>query len=373
MNEDLYELLGVSRTASAEEIKKAYRKKAREFHPDANPGDSDAEEQFKAVAVAYEILSDPDKRAQYDQYGIDGMRQGFGSQAGGGFDFNIADLFESFFGGGGFSSPFQSHQSVDAQASVSITLSQAAFGVTKNIDVVLNRTCSHCEGSGATPGTPVHACTTCNGMGAVQQMKQTFFGQMMTTSPCPTCQGQGSIVESPCAACGSYGVVATDLSLEITIPPGVDTGSRLRLSGQGPHAGRGGPPGDLYVVISVEPHSHFERHGDDLVMNQQISVISAIFGASVDIETLEGSHVLSIPAGTQTGEIFRLKNFGIGHLRGRGRGDILVHISVEVPSSKKLSEEQREALKQYAELSGEQVNENAEHKSLFEKVKRAFS
>ncbi len=376
MNEDFYEVLGVSRTATDAEIKKAYRAKAREHHPDANDGDSESEERFKAVAVAYEVLSDPQKRAQYDQYGIDGLRGagGFGGQSGAGFDFNISDLFESFFGGSGFSTGFSRAQaSNDAQATVEVSLAEAAFGVTKTIDLTLDRGCQTCSGSGAQPDSNVQTCSTCGGAGAIQQVKQTFFGQMMSTSQCPTCSGFGNIVEQPCQACNSAGVIPTDVSLEITIPAGVETGSRLRLTGQGPSGMRGTPAGDLYVNILVQAHDRFERHGDDLVSVQEISFLSAIFGTTVLIETLDNTESLTIPAGTKSGEVFRLPHHGMGRLRGRGRGDILIYVTVQIPAAKDLTDEQKELLKNYAASVGEEIHEAPEAPSLFEKVKRAFS
>lgn len=376
MNEDFYEVLGVSRTADASEIKKAYRAKAREHHPDANDGNAESEEKFKAIAVAYEVLSDPEKRAQYDQYGIDGLRGagGFNSQSGAGFDFNISDLFESFFGGSGFGGGFSNARaSNDAQATVDVTLSEAAFGVSRTIDLTLDKGCQTCAGTGAEPGSTVQTCATCNGAGAVQQVKQTFFGQMMATTLCPTCSGFGSIIELPCETCRSAGVVPTAVTLEITIPAGVETGSRLRLSGQGPTGMRGTAPGDLYVNINVLPHERFERHGDDLVSVQEISFLSAIFGTTVAIETLDNVESLTIPAGTKSGEVFRLRNHGMGRLRGRGRGDILIYVTVLIPSVKDLTEEQKSLLKSYAASTGEEILEAPEAPSLFEKVKRAFS
>lgn len=376
MNEDFYEVLGVSRTATPDEIKKAYRSKAREHHPDANDGNAESEEKFKAVAVAYEVLSDPEKRAQYDQFGIDGLRgsSGFNSQAGAGFDFNISDLFESFFGGAGFSTGFNNARAHnDGQATIDVTLAEAAFGVTKTIDVTLDRACQTCAGSGAEPGSDIHTCDTCGGAGAVQQVKQTFFGQMMSTSQCPTCSGFGSIINYPCESCRGAGVVAQDVSLEITIPAGVETGSRLRLTGQGPAGYRGTPAGDLYVNINVAPHERFERHGDDLVSVEEISFLSAIFGTTVNVETLDNTETLHIPPGTKSGEVFRLRHHGMGRLRGRGRGDILIYVTVLIPSVKDLTDDQKDLLKKYAASTGEDIVETHEHPSLFEKVKRAFS
>ena len=378
MNTDFYELLGVSRNADSAELKKAYRALARKYHPDANQGDPESEEMFKAISVAYEVLSDPEKRAKYDQFGLDGLRSdgGFSSQSGGSFDFNLADLFESFFGGQGFTpSGFGggARGSNDVQAQVEVTLSEAAHGAIKTISVDLSRTCNTCSGSGSKPGTSPQTCTNCSGSGIVQEVKQTFFGQMMTQSACQVCGGYGSIVYDPCQDCQGNGTIMQDVDLEITIPAGVETGSRLRLTGQGPAGYRGTPPGDLYVAIIVEPHDRFERHGDDLVGVQEISFLSAIFGTTIDIETLDNVETLHIPPGTKSGEVFRLRNHGMGRLRGRGRGDILIYVNVNIPSAKDLNSEQKELLKKYGELSGQTVEEIHEHPSLFEKVKRAFT
>jgi molecular chaperone DnaJ len=373
MNTDFYELLGVSRDADAQTIKKAYRNLARQYHPDANANDPESEEMFKAISVAYEVLSDPQKRAQYDQYGIDGLRSGFGSAGGGGFEFNLSDLFESFFGGGFGSSFSDSRNTYDAQAQVEVSLSEACFGVTKTLSVKMDRPCSICSGTGAQPGTNISTCSTCGGAGVVQQVRQTFFGQMMSSSPCPTCSGLGTIVESPCTNCHSSGVVSQDVELEINVPAGVEKGSRLRLAGQGPSGMRSGAAGDLYVVVDVRDDERFERHGDDLVAVKQISFLQAIFGSLVDFETLDDMQVLHIPPGTQSGELFRLRGHGMTHLRGRGRGDLLVYVNVVMPDSKSLTDEQKDLLKQYGELAGETISETEHHTSLFEKVKRAFS
>ncbi len=378
MQTDFYELLGVGRDADPNQIKKAYRALARKYHPDANPGDKEAEEHFKAISVAYEVLSDPQKKAQYDQFGIDGLRQGanFGQGAQGGFDFNLSDLFESFFGATGFGgSPFGGRASAsnDIQTSLSITLEEACFGVTKTIDLELDKTCDECSGSGAKPGTSPTTCPNCAGAGAVQEIRQTMFGQMMTSSPCGQCSGYGSIIQEPCFKCGASGVIPTSTSLEVNIPAGVETSSRLRLSGQGPSGYRGGPSGDLYVNINVESHPKFERNGDDLVCVEEVSFLQAIFGSIKVIESFDGPVDLRIEPGSKSGDLYRLNNHGMNRLRGRGRGDILVYLNVAIPSAKELSEDQKDLLKKYAELSGEEIIELPEEPSLFQKVKRAFS
>lgn len=377
MNTDFYELLGISRSADSTEIKKAYRNLARKYHPDANPGNEEAEEKFKAISVAYEVLSDPEKRARYDQFGIDGLRSeaGFGAQNGGTFDFNLSDLFESFFGGQGFRNNFSSGNqgSNDVQAEVDITLKDAAFGVTKSLELTLERPCTTCSGSGAKPGTAPVTCSVCSGTGVTQEVRQSFFGQMMVQSLCSNCSGFGSIVETPCVDCEGNGIKPQNVNLEVNIPTGVETGSRLRLSGQGPAGVRGTPPGDLFVSIFVAPHEDFERHGDDLVKVENISFLSAIFGKNVPVRTLESEEILHIHAGTKSGEVYKLHGQGMGRLRGRGRGDILVYINIEIPSAKDLTEEQKELLKEFAQTQSEEIEETSEHNSLFEKVKRAFS
>jgi len=373
MESDFYKLLGVSRNASPQEIKKAYRALARKYHPDANQGDPESEEMFKAISVAYEVLSDPEKKARYDQFGVDGLRgsSGFGGQGGGSFDFNISDLFEAFFGG---ASPFttQAQGTSDAQVQVDVTLSDACFGATKILELNLNRPCEACNGTGAKPPSLPTTCETCAGAGAVQQLSQTFFGQMMTTSACPTCYGMGSIIEDPCQQCQGNGVYAQSHTLEITVPAGVETGSRLRLAGQGPAGPRGTSNGDLYVAINVINDERFVRQGDDLIKTQPISILQAMFGTEIECETLDGNEILHIEPGTQTNEVFKLKGRGMGRLRGRGRGDLLVYIYVEIPSAKNMSEEERKALENYADIIGEEIKEPQGASSIFEKVKRAF-
>lgn len=380
MEQDFYKLLGVSRDADVTEIKKAYRNLARKYHPDKNHGDPEAEEMFKAVSVAYEVLSDPEKRSKYDQFGIDGLRQSAGGsgwgagQGDGSFEFNLSDLFESFFGSG-FSSTFTNQQqpSNDAQAELAIPLSEAAFGATKTIDLKMYRGCKNCAGSGAAPSTSPVTCATCSGSGIIQELRQTFFGQMTTQSVCPTCSGLGSTIPNPCNSCNGTGVTLEDVELELTIPAGVETGSRLRLPGQGPAGYRGTAPGDLYVLITVLADPKYERHGNDLVGTQDISFLSAIFGTTIEIETLDGVEVLQIPPGTQSGEMFQLKNRGMGKLRGRNRGHLFIYLNVIIPSAKDLTEEQKELLKQYGQMNGENITEAQEHHSLFEKVKHIFS
>ena len=375
--EDFYVLLGVEKNASAQEIKKAYRNKARELHPDANQGDAEMEEKFKAVSVAYEVLSDPEKRAIYDQYGVDGLRGGGGygnSQAGGSFDFNLSDLFESFFGGGagvGFGGGAQSNSN-DAGVQVNIDLKDACFGIAKEVELRMDQTCEVCSGSGAKENTQPITCGTCEGSGIIQQVRQSLFGNMMTQQYCPTCEGMGTLISDPCASCAGHGVVKKDVNLEINIPAGVDNGSRLKIAGQGPAGFRNTGTGDLYVSINVKPDARFERHGDDLVCVQEITFLEAIFGANKELDTFDGIQEFTIPGGTKSGEVFKLRGHGMGKLRSGRRGDLLVYVNVIIPPAKSLSDEQKDILKQYAVASGEEIIE-PEHTGLFEKVKRVFS
>lgn len=373
--EDFYVLLEVEKTATQHEIKKAYRNKARELHPDANQGDVEMEEKFKVVTVAYEVLSDPEKRSVYDRYGVDGLRGGggFNSQAGGSFDFNLSDLFESFFGGNtsGFGGQSQSNSN-DAGVQVNIELIEACFGVAKEISVTMNQTCVTCAGTGAKENTQPITCGTCEGSGIVQQVRQSLFGNMMTQQYCPTCSGMGTLINDPCLSCAGHGVTNQEVKLEINIPAGVDNGSRLKIAGQGPAGVRNTGMGDLYVSISVKADARFERHGDDLVCVQEITFLEAIFGAAKELETFDGAVEFTIPGGTKSGEVFKLRGHGMGRLRSSRRGDLLVYVNVIIPPAKSLSDEQKEILKQYAIASGEEINE-PEPSGLFEKVKRVFS
>jgi molecular chaperone DnaJ len=378
--EDFYVLLGLQKNATAQEIKKAYRAKAREFHPDANSGDLEMEEKFKAISVAYEILSDPEKREIYDRYGVDGFRGGnagsgfSNAQSGGAFDFNLSDIFESFFNstGGGFSQN-QNSQSNDFQVQISIDLKEACFGVSKDITLNMERACEKCQGSGANENSAPITCGTCEGAGIVQELRQSLFGQMMTQQYCPTCQGMGTIIEDPCNKCDSSGVTIQEVTLEINIPAGVDNGSRLKLAGLGPSGVRNTKNGDLYVSLTIATNENFERHSDDLVCVQEISFLEAIFGIKKDLDTFDGPQPLLIPGGTKTGEIFKLRSHGMGKLRSRSRGDLLVYVTVQIPASKDLTEEQKILLKQFAELNGDEIIEIEHSNSLFEKVKRVFS
>jgi molecular chaperone DnaJ len=373
MSADYYDLLGVPRTASAEEIKKAYRKRARELHPDANPGDARAEEQFKEVSRAYEVLGDPDQRARYDRFGAAGV----GGAGGGGGDMfggGLGDIFDAFFGGGG--SPFGGRggqagppRGQDLEVVADISFEQAVFGATIPVVARTAVRCDDCGGSGAGSGTQPVTCSECNGRGQVQRVRQSLLGQMVTASPCPRCQGIGKIIATPCATCNADGRVVTEKTYQVDVPAGVDTGATLRLSGRGAVGPRGGSAGDLYVHLRVAAHEHFVRDGDDVVAVLPISIAQASLGTSVPLATLDGDEVITIPAGTQHGKEIVFRQRGAHRLQGRGRGDLRVRVEVAVPT--RLSEFESELLRKFAESRGEAVG--SADKGLFARLKSALS
>jgi molecular chaperone DnaJ len=372
---DYYDLLGVPRTASADEIKKAYRKKARELHPDANPGDAAAEEQFKAVAKAYETLSDADARARYDRYGEQGAagggQGGFGDVFGGGA--GLGDLFDAFFGGGGGGfggrgGPSGPPRGQDLEVVADVSFEQAVFGATVPVSLRTAIRCDDCGGSGAAEGTKPVTCAECNGRGQVQRVRQSLLGQMVTTSACPRCGGLGQVIASPCPTCKGEGRNITEKTYQVDIPAGVDTGSTLRLTGRGAAGPRGGGAGDLYVHIRVAGHDRFQRDGDDLVTVLPVSIAQAALGTKFVLATLDGDEEIVVPAGTQPGREFVLRQRGVPRLQGRGRGDLRVQVKVEVPT--KLTDQEAELLRKFAEGRGEQVS--IEH-GLLSRIKSAFS
>jgi molecular chaperone DnaJ len=375
---DYYQLLGVSRSASADEIKKAYRQKARELHPDANPHDATAEEQFKKVAQAYEVLSDADSRARYDRFG----EAGVGSAAGGpnlGDMFNgggLGDLFDAFFrgggspfGGGGRGGPVGPPRGQDLEVVADIAFSQAVFGATVPVEVRTAVRCEECGGSGAGSGTQPVTCSECKGRGQVQRVRQSMLGQMVTASACPRCGGLGQVIVTPCGACNGEGRTITDKTYQVDVPAGVDTGSTLRLTGRGAVGPRGGTTGDLYVHLRVAAHETFTRDGDDLVAELPISIAQATLGTKILLPTLDGQEEISVPAGTQPGKEFRFRQRGVHRLHGLGRGDLRVRVDVQVPTT--LNEFEVELLKKFAESRGEVVG-NGEQ-GLFSRIKSAFS
>jgi molecular chaperone DnaJ len=356
IKKDYYEVLGLSRNASQEEIKKAYRKLALKYHPDRNPGDKQAEERFKEAAEAYEVLHDPQKRRIYDQFGHAGL-QGQGFQGFG----DIRDVFSAFgdifgdlfgfgdiFGMGGRSRT-AARRGADLRYDLEISFIDAAFGKKVSIEVPRSEPCPNCAGSGAEPGTGSSVCSACGGSGHITR-SQGFFSISTT---CPRCHGEGSFIEHPCKECRGRGQVTKKKRLEVKIPAGVEDGNRLRLRGEGEAGERGGPPGDLYVFIRVEEHPVFSRHGEHVLCQVPISFTQAALGAEIEVPTLEGTTKLTIPRGTPTGKIFKLKGLGIPYLHGHGRGDQLVQVEIQTP--KRLTAEQERLLREYARLSGEEV------------------
>ena len=380
--EDYYELLGVEKGASPEEMKKAYRKKAVQYHPDKNPGNKEAEEMFKKISHAYEVLKDPEKRAAYDRYGhaafegpgagaaargaggmgggfhdpFDIFREVFGQQGGGG-----GGIFDEMFGGGGRES---GRDGSDLRYDLEITMEEAARGVEKEISFRKLASCERCDGSGAEPGSKRVTCPTCRGAGQVRRSG----GIIVFTQTCPTCGGAGMKVEKPCTACRGEGRVAKTTKLNVRIPPGVDTGSRLRSAGNGEAGSAGGSAGDLYIVLSVKEHELFERQGDDLFCEIPIKFTLATLGGTIEVPTLFGKGSLKIPAATQSGTTFRLRDKGMPSLRGGRQGDQLVRVHVEVPQT--LTAEQRKILEDFARVSGD-ANEPTS-RSFFEKAKKFF-
>ncbi|MGI6606736.1 MAG: molecular chaperone DnaJ [Peptococcia bacterium] len=351
---DYYEVLGVEKNAGEAEIKKAFRKLARQYHPDVNPGDKTAEEKFKEINEAYEVLSDPEKRQRYDQFGHAGTDpNGFGGGGFGGFggfggagDFGgFGDIFDAFFGGGTSSRKRGPEQGADLRYDLSLSFEEAAFGVEKDIEIPRLENCPTCHGSGAKPGTSPTTCSRCQGTGQIRITQRTALGHFQTIRSCPECGGEGKIIANPCSECRGKGKVRKNRKLHIKIPAGVDNDSRIRLSGEGEPGLRGGPPGDLYVFVEVRPHKLFERHGNDLYMEFPVTFVQATLGAEVQVPTLEGKAMLKIPEGTQTHTILRLKGQGIPYLRGNGRGD--QHIRIVVVTPTKLSEEQKKTLRQF--------------------------
>ena len=383
--EDYYELLGVEKTATAEEMKKAYRKKAVQFHPDKNPGNKEAEEMFKKVSHAYEVLSDADKRAAYDRYGsaafdgsagaprgpggggggfhdpFDIFRDVFGQQGGGGG--GGGGIFEEMFGGGGGGRD-GGRDGADLRYDLEITLEEAARGIEKEISFRKNMACERCDGSGAEPGSRRVTCPTCRGAGQIRRSG----GIITFTQTCPSCAGAGTKVDKPCTACRGDGRVAKSTKLNVRIPAGVDTGSRLRSTGNGEAGMAGGSAGDLYIVLSVKEHELFERQGEDLFCEIPIKFTLATLGGPIEVPTLFGKGSLKIPPGTQSGTTFRLREKGMPSLRGGKQGDQLVRVQVEVPQS--LTGEQRKILEEFARVSGDAAEPTS--KSFFEKAKKFF-
>lgn len=372
---DYYEVLGISKSADEAEIKKAYRKLAKQYHPDVNPGNKEAEAKFKEINEAYGILSDPQKRSNYDRFGhaaFDGTGGGgFSGFEGFGFG-GLDDLFESFMGGGFGRSKAKRNgpqKGSDLQYAIEITFHEAAFGVTKEINITRLQNCGTCNGSGAKPGTNPETCKTCGGTGQVRYAQSTPFGQFVNVKTCDACRGEGRIITKPCETCNGKGRVSKNAKISINIPAGIDEGQTISLRGEGEPGLRGGASGDLYVTIHIKPHPIFKREGYDVVCDVPISFTQAALGAEIDIPTIDGKMKHIIPEGTQTGTIFKLRGKGVKHLRSNARGDQYVRVNVEVPT--RLSQKQKELLRQLAELSGD--DEGLEQKKgFFNKMKDLF-
>ena len=370
---DYYEVLGTQKGASADEIKKAYRKLAKENHPDLHPGDKACEERFKEITEAYEILSDEDKRAKYDQYGHAAFdpNAGFG---GGGFGFDgfgdLGDIFSSFFGGGfggsTRSNPNAPRKGDSVRSSVSISFEEAAFGCKKDINVTRIETCPDCNGSGCASGTTAEVCPDCGGSGSVRTTQRTPFGMAQTMGQCPKCRGTGKIIHQPCKNCRGVGSIRKQHKINVSIPAGIDDGNSISLRGQGNAGVNGGERGDLLVTVIVRPHAQFERDGNSVILEKEISYAQAVLGAEIEVPTLDGKVKINIPEGTQPGAVFRLRGAGIPYLRGSGRGDQYVTVNVGVP--KNLSSKQKDALRQFAETMNDTV-ENGD-KNIFGKKKK---
>lgn len=373
---DYYEVLGVSKTANDDEIKKAYRKLSKKYHPDINK-EADAEDKFKEVAEAFEVLSDSQKRAAYDQYGHSSTDPNFGAGGfGGGFEGfggGFEDIFESFFGGGGGSrnaNPNAPRQGSDLQYTLDLTFNEAIFGLEKNIRFNREDECVTCHGSGAKPGTQPETCQKCHGAGTINVERQTPLGRMMSRQTCDECQGSGKIIKDKCSTCSGAGRMVKNHAVKVTVPAGVEDGQQMRLSGQGEAGYNGGPYGDLYVVFKVEDSPIFEREGSEIYYTESINFGQAALGDEIEVPTVHGRVKLKIPAGTQTGTTFRLKGKGAPRLRGAGNGDQQVTVTVETPTN--LNDGQREALRSFLEASGsKKIIEQEE--GFFDKMKDAFS
>ncbi len=373
---DYYEVLGVSKTAADADIKKAYRKLAKENHPDLHPGDKAAEARFKEVNEAYEILSNSDKRSRYDQFGFAGVDPNYAAQNGGygggfdgGFDFgDLGDIFGSFFGGGfggGARTRNGPQRGESLRMGLTVTFEEAAFGCEKEVTLERVEQCENCKGAGAAPGTSPETCTNCGGSGTVQQRRQTPMGVFATTGPCPRCGGKGKIISNPCKACGGSGQTRKKKTVKVSIPAGIDDRQIISLRGQGNAGKNGGPAGDLQIVITVQPHQLFRRDGADVYCDAPITFTQAVLGGEMEIPTIDGKVSYTLPEGTQTGSTFRLKGKGIPNVNGRGRGDQFVTVHIETPRG--LNREQKEALRKFSETLKEQNYK--ERKSWFDRFK----
>jgi len=372
---DYYEVLGVSRGASDDELKKAYRKEAKKYHPDLHPGDKEAEAKFKEVNEAYEVLSDKDKKARYDQFGHAGVDPNFGAGGGGGFGGfeDFGDIFSNIFGGGfgGFGGGQRRNGPVrgnDIRTSILLTFEEAAFGCDKTVEVTRQESCSACNGSGAKAGTSPVKCKKCNGSGRIRTQTRTPFGMMANESVCPDCQGSGSVVIDPCRECRGTGRVRKLNKIDITFPAGINEGQTMQVQGKGETGKRGGMNGDLLVTVRIKPHEIFTRDDYDVHIEMPVTFVQAALGATIKVPTIDGVVEYDIPEGTQTGSIFRLKNKGIQYIRSKNRGDQYVKVDIEVP--KNLSQEQKDILLKFDTAC--EVKNYKKQKTFFDKMKDLF-
>lgn len=374
---DYYEVLGVPKNASEADIKKAFRSLARQYHPDANQDDPKAADKFKEVNEAYQVLSDAERRARYDQFGHAAEQMGGGGSPFEGFqgqgDFQgFGDIFDMFFGGGRQRNSRGPARGADMEYTLDLSLEEAAFGAKKEIRVPRTEDCETCHGSGARPGTQATTCSKCRGTGQIQVAQNTVFGRFVNVATCDRCHGEGKIVESPCSTCRGRGRVQKYHTVEVNVPGGVDSGQRLRMPGFGEAGDKGGPPGDLYIVMRVRHDHRFQREGNDLISQAEISFAQATLGTEIEVPTLDGPEMVRVPEGTQHGDTVRLKGKGVKHLRGSGRGDQHVVIAVKTPT--RLSERERELLREFAALRGEKIGGGGDgkEKGFFDKVKDAL-
>lgn len=367
---DYYEVLGVGKDASEDEIKKSYRKLARQYHPDVNKA-ADAETKFKEVKEAYDVLSDDSKRSTYDRFGHVDPNQGMG---GGGADFGggFGDIFDMFFGGGGGRrDPNAPQRGNDLQYTMTVEFKEAVFGKETEITIPRTETCDTCHGDGAKPGTKPETCSVCKGSGQQEVVQNTPFGRMVNRRACTNCSGTGRVIKHKCTTCHGAGKVKRQRKINIRIPAGVDDGAQIRMSGEGEGGLRGGPAGDLYIVIRVKAHEFFEREGDDIYCEVPLTFVQAALGDEIEIPTLTEKVKLKVPSGTQTGTYFRLKGKGVPKLRGYGQGDQHVKVTIVTPTS--LTDDQKELLRQFGGLSGDDAsNDHEHHESIFDKMKKAF-
>ena len=371
---DYYEVLGVNKGASDDEIKKAYRQAAKKYHPDLHPGDKEAENKFKEVNEAYEVLSDSEKKARYDQFGHAGVDPNFGAGGTGspfGQDIDLGDIFSSFFGGFGgrrSSNPNAPRRGSDIETTLYITFEEAAKGCKKEVQYQAITTCKDCNGTGAQKGTTPKTCTACGGRGQVTINQRTPFGTVQTTRPCDTCKGRGKIVETPCRTCNGRGQVRRKKTVEVNVPAGINDEQVLNVAGHGNSGVNGGPAGDLHVYIGIRPHPIFERRGDDIWCDLPITFTQAALGATVTVPTLDGKASYDIHEGTQPGDVFKLKGKGVQHLGGRGRGDQYVRVVIEVP--KNLNGKQKELIRQFDAALGDKNYQK--RKGFMDKLKDLF-